>query len=72
MNTKEQLQIETVLTTLELDRKEIARQLKLDRSTVSLTLSGKRAAEDTLDAITGVVAASFKELVKTASEPATN
>jgi DNA-binding MarR family transcriptional regulator len=72
MNTKEQLQIETVLTTLELDRKEIARQLKLNPSTVSLTLSGKRAAEDTLDAITGVVAASFKGLVKTASEPVTN
>lgn len=72
MNTKEQLQIETVLTTLELDRKEIARRLKLDRSTVSLTLNGKRSAEDTLEAITGVVADSFKALVKTAAEPVTN
>jgi hypothetical protein len=72
MNTKEQLQIETVLTTLELDRQTIAKRLKLDRSTVSLTLSGKRAAEGTLDAIGEVVADSFKTLVKTTSEPLTN
>jgi len=68
MNTKQQLQIENVLTNLELDRNQIARKLKLDRSTVSLTLSGKRAAEGTLDAISEVVRDRFKELV-TADQP---
>lgn len=65
MNTKQQLQIENVLTNLELDRNQIARQLGMDRSTVSLTLSGKRAAEGTLDAISEVVRNRFKELVAT-------
>ena len=68
MNTKQQLQIENVLTNLELDRNQIARKLKLDRSTVSLTLSGKRAAEGTLDAISEVVRDRFKELL-TADQP---
>lgn len=68
MSTKQQLQIENVLTNLELDRNQIARKLKLDRSTVSLTLSGKRAAEGTLDAISEVVRDRFKELV-TADQP---
>lgn len=68
MNTKQQLQIENVLKNLELDRNQIARKLKLDRSTVSLTLSGKRAAEGTLDAISEVVRDRFKELV-TADQP---
>ena len=66
MNTKQQLQIENVLTNLELDRNQIAQKLKVDRSTVSLTLSGKRAAEGTLDAISEVVRDRFKELVATA------
>lgn len=65
MNTKRELQIENVLTNLELDRNQIARRIKVDRSTVSLTLSGKRAAEDTLDAIAEVVRDRFKEVVTT-------
>lgn len=71
MNTKEQLQIANVLTNLELDRDKIARRIKVDRTTVSRTLSGERAAESTLNSIAEVVADSFKELVKTASEPVT-
>jgi len=68
MNTKQQLRIETVLLNLGLDRNQIARELDVDRSTVSLTLSGKRAAEATLDAISEVVRNRFKELV-TSEQP---
>jgi len=72
MNTKQQLQIANVLTNLELDRDKIARRLNVDRTTVSRTLSGERAAEGTLNSIAEVVADSFKELVRTTSEPVTN
>ena len=72
MNTKQQLQIANVLTNLELDRNKIARRLNVDRTTVSRTLSGERAAEGTLNSIAEVVADSFKELVRTTAEPATN
>lgn len=64
MDTKQQLQIENVLMNLGLDRNKIARRLNLDRTTVSRTLSGERAAEGTLDAISNIVRDQFKELVK--------
>jgi len=62
MNTKK-IQVDTVLSGLQLDKAAIARRLNLDRSTVSLTLSGKRSAPETIEAITEVVADKFRELI---------
>lgn len=65
--TKEQLQTDVVLTALELDKQQIAKRCKLDRSTVSRTLSGERTSEQTLDKIADVVREAFKASIQNAN-----
>jgi len=69
MNKKE-LQIEVMLTALELDHETIAQRAGVDRSAVTRTLRGSRRSEKLIDRIAGVVAEDFKALVKNESEVA--